>query len=222
MGFGAEAALAGVGRLSAIASAILGVGAGAAIVAALPEIVAGAVIVASAVEVGTALGEYQRAQQARQARFGDGGSAGVPAPGQGAASAGNPAAASSAAMPVPPENCRPNGDRADGDSPTNAGSDSGNETTTIGRHMSEDEFNKMTSSGRVQESDNLGVTSVTVRPNPDLYRAAPKGDIFVQFAVPTSSLSGRGTGQAKFMGRIAYLVQVRHYRNASGDKYCRA
>lgn len=66
--------------------------------------------------------------------------------------------------------------------------------------MSQTELDAMTSSGRVQESFNNGVTSVTVPPNPRLYRAAPTGDIFTQFDVPTSSLNGVGTGTAKIYG----------------------
>jgi hypothetical protein len=58
----------------------------------------------------------------------------------------------------------------------------------------------MTASGRVQESFNNGVTSVTKPPNPDLYRAARSSDTFVQFDVPSSSLNGVGTGTAKIYG----------------------
>jgi len=73
-------------------------------------------------------------------------------------------------------------------------------TTTVGRYMSQTELDAMTTSGRVQESFNNGVTSVTVPPNPGLYRAAPTSDIFTQFDVPTSSLNGVGTGTAKIYG----------------------
>jgi RHS repeat-associated protein len=73
-------------------------------------------------------------------------------------------------------------------------------TTTVGRWMSQSELDLMLSSGRVQESWNNNITSVTVPPNPNLYRAARAGDIFTQFDVPTSSLKGWGTGTAKIWG----------------------
>jgi hypothetical protein len=75
------------------------------------------------------------------------------------------------------------------------------QTTAVGRYMSPTELKAMKATGRVQESiSNRGVTSVTVPPNPNLYRAAPPGDIFVQFNVPTSSLNAAGTGTAKIYG----------------------
>jgi RHS repeat-associated protein len=81
-----------------------------------------------------------------------------------------------------------------------AAEEAGVATTTVGRYMSQAELDAMTTSGRVQESFNNGVTSVTVPPNPGLYRAAPTSDIFTQFDVPTSSLNGVGTGTAKIYG----------------------
>jgi hypothetical protein len=66
--------------------------------------------------------------------------------------------------------------------------------------MSQSEFDAMTATERVQEGFNNGVTSVTVPPNPSLYRAAASGDIFAQFDVPTSSLRSIGHGTAKIYG----------------------
>jgi hypothetical protein len=73
-------------------------------------------------------------------------------------------------------------------------------TTTVGRWMSQSELEAMQATGRVQESFGNGVTSVTVPPNPTLYRAAPTGDIFTQFDVPASSLRAVGSDTGKIYG----------------------
>ena len=58
----------------------------------------------------------------------------------------------------------------------------------------------MRSTGLVQESRNGGVTSVTLPPNPNLYRAGPGGDMFVQFDVPNSAINASGSGIGKIYG----------------------
>jgi RHS repeat-associated protein len=73
-------------------------------------------------------------------------------------------------------------------------------TVTVGRVMSLQELEAMQSTGLVQESFNGGVTSVTLPPNPTLYRAGPSGDIFVQFDVPSSAIGASGNGVAKIYG----------------------
>jgi len=66
--------------------------------------------------------------------------------------------------------------------------------------MSPQELEAMQSTGLVQESYNGGVTSVTVPPNPNLYRAGPSGDVFVQFDVPQSAINAAGSGVGKIYG----------------------
>ena len=49
--------------------------------------------------------------------------------------------------------------------------------------MSEAELDGVQATGRVQQSFNNGVTSVTLPPNPAAYTNAQAGDVFVQFDV---------------------------------------
>jgi RHS repeat-associated protein len=58
----------------------------------------------------------------------------------------------------------------------------------VGRFMSPNELAAMRSSGLVQESWNGGVTSVSLPANPGTYRAAPTGDVYVEFDVPASAI----------------------------------
>jgi hypothetical protein len=64
-----------------------------------------------------------------------------------------------------------------------------NNTTRVGRWMSEVEYSSMTGSGRVVESRLEGVTSVSSPPNPAAW--VPKGNgspVFVEFDIPSSAL----------------------------------
>lgn len=61
------------------------------------------------------------------------------------------------------------------------------DTTRVGRWMSEDEFNTMNTTGRVQEGAG-GRTYVVRTGNPNDYTATGPGSVFAQFDVPTSSL----------------------------------
>ena len=73
-------------------------------------------------------------------------------------------------------------------------------TVTVGRVMSTAELEAMQSTGLVQQSLNRGVTSVTIPPNPSLYRAGPAGDIFVQFDVPQTAINALARGVGKIYG----------------------
>jgi hypothetical protein len=66
------------------------------------------------------------------------------------------------------------------------------ETTRVGRWMSTAEYRAMKASGVVQADAN-GMHRVAVPASPDAYKAAPKGDIYVEYDLPTSSLSPGGT-----------------------------
>lgn len=74
------------------------------------------------------------------------------------------------------------------------------ETVTVGRWMSKEEYNAMLRTGRVQESPNGGAKGVLYPPNPASYKAAPPGDIYVEFDVPKSSLEGKSLGQSAISG----------------------
>ena len=58
--------------------------------------------------------------------------------------------------------------------------------------MSTAEYDAMKSSGVVQ-SDVAGMHRVAVPATPTAYKAAPKGDIYVEYNLPSSSLSPGGT-----------------------------
>ncbi|MGN0402918.1 MAG: RHS repeat-associated core domain-containing protein, partial [Acetatifactor sp.] len=78
------------------------------------------------------------------------------------------------------------GNRLDG------GSRSGNDTTRVGRWMSQDEYDKMVASGKVQMS---GDNKVHVANPADINafgKQAPKGSIYVEFDVPSNTISKGG------------------------------
>ena len=73
------------------------------------------------------------------------------------------------------------------------GSESGTNTTRVGRWMSQDEYNKMVASGKVQMS---GDNKVHVANPADINafgKQAPKGSIYVEFDVPSNTISKGGT-----------------------------
>ena len=74
----------------------------------------------------------------------------------------------------------------------NAG-ESGSETTRVGRWMSQDEYDKMVASGKVQMS---GDNKVHVANPADINafgKQAPEGSIYVEFDVPSNTISKGGT-----------------------------
>jgi RHS repeat-associated protein len=73
-------------------------------------------------------------------------------------------------------------------------------TTTVGRYMSQAELDAMKAEGKVQESLNNGVTSVTHPPSPTAYANAPKGDIYTEFDVPKSAINAADGTTAKIYG----------------------
>jgi len=64
--------------------------------------------------------------------------------------------------------------------------------TRVGRWMNPAEYEAMKASGTVQGGAG-GVSRVAVPATPDAYKAAPKGDIYVEYDVPTSALRPGGT-----------------------------
>ncbi len=72
----------------------------------------------------------------------------------------------------------------------------------------------MQATGRVQESFNNGVTSVTLPPNPAAYANAPAGDVFVQFDVPPSAIGasdgvwGKIFGPNSIFGPVKGITQM--------------
>lgn len=67
-----------------------------------------------------------------------------------------------------------------------------NNFSRVGRWMSRTEYQAMKTT-RVVQADSSGMHRVAYPATPDAYKAAPKGDIYVEYDVPTSSLSPGGT-----------------------------
>lgn len=82
-------------------------------------------------------------------------------------------------------------------------------SVTVGRWMSQAELKAMRATGRVQESYNSGVTSVTRPPNAGAYRAAPPGDVFVRFDVPQSAIGAADGVWAKIFGPNSIFGRAR-------------
>ena len=64
-------------------------------------------------------------------------------------------------------------------------------TIRVGRWMSKDELEKMVKTGRAQTSAG-GITHVTNPSNPDAFKAAKKGSIFVEFDINMDSVKSGG------------------------------
>ena len=64
-------------------------------------------------------------------------------------------------------------------------------TIRVGRWMSKDELEKMVKTGRVQTSAGV-ITHVTNPSNPDAFKAAKKGSIFVEFDINMDSVKSGG------------------------------
>ena len=67
-----------------------------------------------------------------------------------------------------------------------------NHTSTVGRWMSVDEYNKMLDSGKVQMSPNGNTTYVATPSNIDLFPSAKTGSIFTEFDVDSKNIYPAG------------------------------
>lgn len=66
------------------------------------------------------------------------------------------------------------------------------ETSTVGRWMSDNEYTKMTETGKVQMSPNGNRTYVAVPPSKDAFPSAPKGSLYTEFDVNSNSIYPAG------------------------------
>ncbi|WP_424923356.1 hypothetical protein [Actinocrispum wychmicini] len=66
------------------------------------------------------------------------------------------------------------------------------EMATVGRWMCPAEYEKMVATGCVQGGEG-GVSRVAFPSDPTAHRAAPKGDMYVEFDVPAGTLMPGGT-----------------------------
>lgn len=73
------------------------------------------------------------------------------------------------------------------------------DTVTVGRWMSDYELDYMQQNGVMLESRNFGVSGVIYPANPQGYQAAPSGDQYVEFDIPSSSVT-TGTGRGWVYG----------------------
>ncbi|OPX41839.1 hypothetical protein CLHUN_42910 [Ruminiclostridium hungatei] len=69
----------------------------------------------------------------------------------------------------------------------------------VGRWMSQTEYDAMVKSGKVQESS-TGTTHVASPANPEAFKSAKPGSLYVEFEVPASSLVATSKGWAKIVG----------------------
>lgn len=87
-------------------------------------------------------------------------------------------------------------------------------TATVGRVMSPKELELMRATGRLQESLNAGVTSVSHPANPGTYRAGAPGDVYVEFDVPASAIrtsdgrTGKIYGPNSIPGRLYGVTEM--------------
>ena len=66
--------------------------------------------------------------------------------------------------------------------------------------MNPKEYDAMVRTGRVQESPGGGPKGLLDPPDPTMYRAAPPGDVYVEFDVPKSTLEPKSRGQSMVSG----------------------
>ncbi len=75
----------------------------------------------------------------------------------------------------------------------------GDATKRVGRHMSPEELAKMKKTGRVQEGGG-GQTRVADPSDPNTFKNAPDGDVFVEFDVPANRVLPHSTGTGRIPG----------------------
>lgn len=80
--------------------------------------------------------------------------------------------------------------------------DDTSDNVTVGRWMSEDEYNKMLSTGEIQPSpNNPQVKHVAYPSNSDAFgRQAPSGSLYVEFDIPSGSVKSAGSGWGRIPG----------------------
>ena len=69
----------------------------------------------------------------------------------------------------------------------------------VGRWMSQAELKAMEETGLAQEGSG-GASRVAEPSNPDAYKAAPAGDVYVEYDVPSGSTKPDGTGWSRIPG----------------------
>ncbi len=67
-----------------------------------------------------------------------------------------------------------------------------NSTKRVGRWMSQAEYDSMVKTGKVQMSPNGNTTYVANPADPNAFKAASNGSIYVEFDVPTNSIYPAG------------------------------
>jgi hypothetical protein len=75
--------------------------------------------------------------------------------------------------------------------------------------MSQAELDLMRATGRVQESFTGGVSSVTLPPDPNGYRAGATGDVYVEFDIPEWAIGASDGTVAKIYGPNSLLGRAK-------------
>jgi hypothetical protein len=70
----------------------------------------------------------------------------------------------------------------------------------VGRWMRQEELSAMQSEGVAQESRALGGSRVTLPANPDAYKDAPSGSVYVEYDIPSGVTKPAGSGWARIPG----------------------
>jgi hypothetical protein len=83
----------------------------------------------------------------------------------------------------------------------------GSAWTRVGRWMNPEEHANMGDMGVVQWNEQ-GVSHVLNPPNPAVYRAAPPGDIYVEYDVPTGVLSPNSAGSSIIYGPDSFVAKL--------------
>jgi hypothetical protein len=85
--------------------------------------------------------------------------------------------------------------------------DTGVGWTRVGRWMNPEEHANLGDTGVVQWNEQ-GVSHVLNPPNPAAYRAAPPGDIYVEYDVPTGVLSPHSEGSSIIYGPDSFVAKL--------------
>lgn len=81
-----------------------------------------------------------------------------------------------------------------------AAAEPGSDWVRVGRWMSPEELKLMEDSGKAQESTGGGGSWVAQPSDPNAFNAAKAGSVYVEFDVPSRSITQIGSGWAKISG----------------------
>ena len=83
----------------------------------------------------------------------------------------------------------------------------GEKLVRVGRWMSQNEYDEMARTGMVQESP-TGGKDVVFPPDPESFKAADPGSLYVEFDVPESSLKNKSQRQKQIPGTMGFHARL--------------